>query len=468
MLIRPAPFPGELDRGYLGRVMRLNGVIKEKEIDSLMRTWAGVPNSDWRDVSCVELLCKISGMELTEFVARHTTLPLRRGITSYQPELRHGCESNRNMLWSTAMRLARPGAYFCEHCAVADIEFHGQSYWRTEHQTPGLFWCPKHSAPLRYVDDETAFLRSPSTFLESAEHVAEDWSFELMNNPTVQRYLDLCDALMDRCYPLDVKIVSSILNARAVQRGFQVNARGVKFPLLSDAVISQCGRNWIATVLPAVANKKEGVISSKLDGVLYLKTSASSTMAYVLACAVLFDSADEAISTLAGAIRLPQICFQHRKVQISVDELRTAYVQSRGDYTKAASLLLCSYQSATKRFRALGLPNLAEASGKSLFSAAVTFFFDKRSLTESAAAGGVSPAEMVEGLLRIAGAEFCRTLQEIARPGGRGSGVRRPRQLTPGEAKAEAGTVSFKYSPLRPGQRKANQVAAIEHQKVLQ
>ncbi|MFA6179958.1 MAG: hypothetical protein WC696_10140, partial [Candidatus Methylopumilus sp.] len=86
MLIRPRPYPEELDRGYLGRVIRFNSVASEKEFTALASEWFRVADKSRREVSCLELLSKVAGLELQAFVAQHTTLPLRRGITSYQPE----------------------------------------------------------------------------------------------------------------------------------------------------------------------------------------------------------------------------------------------------------------------------------------------------------------------------------------------------------------------------------------------
>lgn len=468
MLIRPAPFPDEIDRGYLGRVIRFNGATNEKEIDTLMRAWAGVSDQTWREVSCLELLSKVAGMSVPEFSGQHTTLPFRRGITSYQPELRHGCDSNRAMLWTSGMRLARNGAYFCAECAHADQRFHGQSYWRRELQIPGLLWCPKHSTPLMYLDDPLAFLRSPADALGLCNNVPEGWAMEVMANKVIERYLGICFALLERSYPLDVKAVSTRLRIQASQRGFQTHGGPVKSPLLSDAVIEQCGRPWLATVMPALADKRQGTVSTKLDGVLYLKTSASSVISYALACAVLFDSADDAINALEQACKAPRSDGRQLNAVIDRDQLLSAYIQARGNYAETARQFRGPSQAIARQLRSLGMPNLFETANRSSLRAAVAFYIEERSLVESAALGEIT-LDVLGNMLRTSGCDFVRVLRDIHMPTGRGTGVRRPRQLTPAEASATDGAVVFKYSPhLRPAQRKSAQTELMDVQNVLQ
>ena len=455
MLIRPIPFPNEMARGYLGRVMRINGTTNEKEIDALMRAWAGVSDKNWREVCCLELLSMVAGMEMPEFTLQHTTLPLRRGITSYQPELRHGCESNREMLWSSSMRQARPGAYFCEECVLADQKSQGQSSWHREDQVPGLLWCRTHFKPLNYADDSLAFLHSPADYLDRCNVVPEDWAQEAMDNEVIQRYLDICFALLARSYPLDVRTTSTVLRAQAVRCGFQTNPRNIKFPLLSDTVVGRCGRSWLATVMPTLADKSEGVCSTKLDGVLYMKTSASSVIGYALACAMLFDSAIDAINALEDGSTAPPPEIRPKNDVIQRDQLLSVYVKVRGNYAEATKLLPGTYQAVITQLRSLGLPNLIETDKCNSLSAAMAFFVEKKSLAQCAQLGGITPGEM-ESILQASGGEFTQALREMQMPRGRGTGIRRPRQLTPAEALAVSGAVAFKYSPhLRPEQRHA-------------
>ena len=367
------------------------------------------------------------------------------------------------------MRLARTGAYFCAECAQEDLGFHGQSYWRREHQIPGLLWCPKHSTPLRYMDDESAFLLPPVALINDAHAVDAEWAKEMAGNETVQRYLQICSTLMERTSPLAVKAVRDVLQSRASNLGFQIYSRPVTAPLLSDDVIKRCGRTWLATVLPPLADKPEGVFLSQLDGVLYLNTSASGTSSYALACAVLFDSSDDAVNALTNPSSGTQPKRRRRKISLSQEELVDAYVQSRGDHAQVASLLGVSMPTVAARLKKAGLPHLAESTRKSMHKAAVAFFIEKRSLSESATLSGIT-LEAMEELVRTAGSGLLAALQEMRRPsGGRGSGVRRPLQLTPEEAISAQGQKAFKYSPrLRREQRQALQMDAIEDQKVLQ
>lgn len=433
MLSRLIPFPDELIHGYRGRLMRSNGVTDGKQLDMLMREWAGVPGSDCREVPRAILLAKMAGLPVTEFVAQHSFVPLRRAITWFHPEAKHGCESILPLLWSGPMHLPRDGAYFCEHCVAEDIEFHGMSYWRRGHQIPGVFWCSKHRAPLRYVERDSAFQRPPSAFLDMAIRVSREWVEELMGNPYLQRYADVCSGLMERDRPFDVAVISHVLKGDARAQGFQASGRPVKRPLLSDMAIQEIGRKWLATVVPALANKPEGEISHQVDGACYLKKSSSSATTYALVCALLYSSADEAINALAGMNPQDLGERRKRKADLPTDDLVDAYIQSRGDYARAAERFDYVYQTVASRYVTLGLPNFSGKRGARLFDSAIAFFVEEMSWTESIAAGRITPQEM-ENMVRCSGSGLGTALREIRLPRGSESATKRPRRLSPKEA----------------------------------
>jgi hypothetical protein len=103
----------------------------------------------------------------------------------------------------------------------------------------------------------------------------------------MRAFLEISFALLKSEKPFSVRCVSSLLKTQNKAFGFQTHAGKVKAPLLSDAVTSQFGREWLGTVLPPLAKKQEGTILSQMDGVLYLKNSASSVTVYILALSLL-------------------------------------------------------------------------------------------------------------------------------------------------------------------------------------
>lgn len=463
MLVRPAPFPQEVDRGYLGRVMRLNGITSEKDAVTLMSIWAGVAGKSRREVSCLELLSKVAGMELPFFAKQHTTLSLRRAITSYHPELQHGSKEMPSMLCTTGMRLSRDEAYFCPKCVQEDLDFHGQSFWRRRLHIPGLLWCQQHAVPLRYVvEGKSAFLSPPSSYIDQSISVDEVWVDEAIQNKHIRKYVEICSGLMDRDAPLEVIKVAAILKEKASRLGFQTCGGAVNRPLLSDAVVTAFGRRWLATVLAELADKETGALLSQMDGVLYLNTSASSVNAYVLACAILYESADAALN----ALQAPAVCAKRIRKRYSKNEsadITNAYVQSRGNYSATARLMSVSRSEVASKLKVVGLPNLSESPNKNSFVAAYAFYVEELSLQQSVAKGKMS-MEAMGDLIRSAGTELAPALRKMTRPTGRGSGKRRAKQLTPEEARLANGRMAIKFS--QDARRKKKQVSQIEETEV--
>jgi hypothetical protein len=412
MITRPKPLPDELDRGYLGRVMRLNGFRTEKECVAELSAWSGLSGLHERSVPIATLLSRVSGLETQAFVQRHTTLPFRRGITSYMPTLTHGCESNDTILRNSGMRLARPGAYFCRECAEADQVFHGVSYWRREHQIPGALCCSKHGSPLSYVEDEQAFLKAPAAFFKQCHTVDYGLAEASQASSAVCRYLEICAGLLDRAAPLDVKDVVRVLAGRARSLGLQTWGGKAAGPLLSDLVADTLDSSWLGVVLPDLVTKSRGELLNRLDGVLYLRTAASSTVAYVLAASVLFDSADEALSALQSAVRDAPSRRNLAPDRPSDEALREAYVATGGGHAAVAKFLNANYGAVSPRLETMGLPKLLSRGKDGTRVALRAFLLEGRSMSESASIGGISELELASAV-RTACVSFVPTLEQI-------------------------------------------------------
>lgn len=408
MLIRPMPLPDELDRGYLGRIGRINGLRDEKQCVALMASWAGLAGRSGKEVPRVELLRQVAGMTIEAFVCLHTTLPLRRGITSYRANLCHGDASSRSILWTSAIRTARPGAYFCPECVVADQDFHGVSYWRREHQIPGVIVCGKHRAPLSYADGEISFYEAPAAFFGNCHTIPNEWAIQTIENPAVRRYLDICAGLLEQPKPFDVRHVSQKLAERARRRGLQTQAKPGKrkspAPLLSDLVVDTFGAWWLGSVFPDLINNPRGKILNRMDGVLYLTTSASTVVAYVLAASVLFDSADAALGAFREKPDGASSRVRARALGSIEDELlRSAYFAAHGGHAATARSLNSSVTAVGSRLDAMGLPNLRTRGKVDPIAALRALLVEGRSFEDSAARGKLSLPELESYVLRAAG-----------------------------------------------------------------
>jgi hypothetical protein len=457
-MIIPAILPGEIDRSYFGRVMRINGVRKEKVCYEHMALHCGLSGKSRREVSFIRLLSEIAGLDTEIFAQLHTTLPYRRGITSYYPELEHGSKDNQAMLWTTGIRIARPGAYCCHKCIKRDLKQHGVSYWHREHQIPGVFTCPTHGVPLMYIDDQKGFLAPPDILTGMLIALPDDWVKEISQNPYIKKFQDISICLLNSQKPVNVNALMPVIKQQALALGFQSHPGKIKGKLISDAVIDHFGRKWLATVIPTLADKKKGIMLKQQDGVLFMNNSSSGVAAYILALSVLYDSSSKATKIIADASskRLRKSTRVQQRIETAA--VKAAYIESKGSYSKTASLLQSSYQAISQKLKSLGLPNIKIEYLPGLEKAAYAFFKEEKSLTDSANLGSI-PVCMLEDLIRMASSETLKMLMGMRKPlAGRGSGSRRAVKLAPHEIESTSGKMATKFSPhIRAEQLKAMQ-----------
>lgn len=413
-MIRPKPFPGEIDRSYLGAVRRMNGLPDEEATTALMAQWAGISNWTPRTTPVIELLSRVAGVSPEFFVHQHSTLAFRRAITSRQPHVAHGSLDNRALLSSSGMRRTRDAAYFCVDCIHADQSELSRSYWRREHQMPGLYWCPKHRIGLSSTDAVNAFERSPADFVDSANAIDEEWVDGVRSSKLVLRFLDICSTLMETKSPFTVPLVRDALRKRALPAGIRCSGRGQNSrrgrdkELVSDRIHALFPRVWLELEFPVFSDRRPGQMLQTIDGVLWSGKEASSVASYALVASVLFSTGDEAIATFMT----PTTC--HAKPQPPTPhKLRQLYVGKSGSYAAISCEAGKVSVPVLKTLADLGLPDLGADGGASLLNAAKEFYVHGRSISESSAIAGIEDAAL-EALLRKVGPGFRTALLEIS------------------------------------------------------
>ncbi|EJE54420.1 hypothetical protein PMI14_00681 [Acidovorax sp. CF316] len=285
-LLQPTPFPEEMDLGYLGRIRQINGY----RYDHLLWRAIAVQVGSGKGATKHELLSKMAGQTSEQFARNHTSIPFRRAITQNYPHIAHGSLQMRTLLFGRTPHRGDLQVFFCEKCVKEDVDFHGVSYWRRDHQMPGQTWCPKHALPLHFARSKDSFGAFPKDRLGQSQMHDATFVSEARGNLFVQRYLELATAMYDRTAPLDSRSVGPILKGRAEKLGLVKTQRVRSKHPIDDRVQNVFPAHWLSVVLGG---------KMAPSGVPFHTTA--SVASHLLVIAVLFENADEAINALANA-----------------------------------------------------------------------------------------------------------------------------------------------------------------------
>lgn len=393
--------------------MRHNGARSESEILALIAAWLLQPEKSRKELSGAELLARAACLDVSTFVRLHSTLPLRRSIATYLPNLIHGCPQNKDMLLRSGMRLARNEAYLCLECIAADHAEHGMCYWHRDHQLPGVIICDRHCVPLRYHRDPSCFRDSPSLRSDEAEEIDLKIVEDAASNSAITQYLAMTRKLASDHRPIPVELAVEAMKQKAIELSLQYrpNLTRDDFSLASDQVLDAYPSNWLESVFPEIGKKVRGTWMHQLDGTLHFKRGASSYVAYILICSLLFASADEAVAEMKGA-RRP---VARKRIADASDlqmKLVDAYVEAKGVYKN----IRLNQRTANGRARAflngVGLIDFSDVGARAKFVAAKAFLCDKKSLVESAQLGGIR-VDVLEAVIRKMGSRVAMVWRRI-------------------------------------------------------
>lgn len=391
-LIRPSALPDELATGYLGRVIRTNGIGDLKRGISAVLDWAGIGDESRKAAPLIQAVAQIAGVELHQFVADHTMLPLRRAVASDGSGDLLGGARQCSTLWSLAMRPTRPEHFFCPCCVVEDIGFHGLSYWRREHQIPGQYFCSKHGEALLFTQATNAAFHFPSGFVDVAVEPVAQWLNVVRDSVVIQRYLDLCAAMLQRTNPCHERHVSKAAVRRAAQLKLHTGKGFVRTRLLSDVLREQVDRHWLQAVLPTTSGFPTSQVCPPIDGVLRGKAVGYSPLSYLLAFAVMYEDSDEALRVITAepsqdltGSRVPRT-----RRTVPTEYLLSSYVRCHGNHAGVADETDLEPADVTDQLKAMGLPRLGSTRPEKLEAVVNSILVDGKSVSEACRDVGIS------------------------------------------------------------------------------
>ncbi|CAN7585812.1 TniQ family protein [Acidovorax sp. LjRoot118] len=387
-LVQLSPFPEELDRGYLGRLMLANGCIDTCSAFNLIERHFQIERGSR---TTHDLLSRAAQMDSRHFGLRHTTMPLTDGISMFRGA---ECFPETTLKPERSSKRRKVTTNFCEECMKADVKFHGISYWRREHQTPGHLWCEKHQSPLRFIYTAEPGLRTPSFYVDQGGKVSDGLVVEAQRNYGVQQYLLLVDALYEREKPLDGDSVHAAIFERAANLGMGIRRKDTARVFIDDRVRDQFPATWLNNVFGDLSNRDLGWWMNNGDRQVHSK---------LVLIAALFESCEQAYETIAQ-VECKLIKMDAGRVFATVGDERSrdalnAYRNASGIYS-AVSRDSDGFPDA-RMLKKMGLPDL-EMDGVAVHlvkKGLERFFLEQGSIADSAEVSGLS-VQAMEQLIR--------------------------------------------------------------------
>lgn len=300
----PQPLPDELAAGYLGRLFLVNGLKVSAETKRSFSSAGNVTSESSSETPWTSRAAALVGQSAETFRFQHTLLPFYAGIQV--GEARDWLDPiQRATDFHVGAHRSNPhGNYLCRSCAVEDQSFWGVSYWRRSHQLPGTLLCAKHEEDLWVAVAGDAKYKLPHVALDQANPSQADVLQQAQSSPVIRRYTDICAALLERRTTFTTHQMVECLQQRANQVLIRPRGRsaGQHF---SELVLSMIDGPWQREFFPELSSKTRGAYVALLDRTITCRDVAQRSAAYALAMAVLFDSADTALSALSSGASLP-------------------------------------------------------------------------------------------------------------------------------------------------------------------
>jgi hypothetical protein len=371
------PLPDEFIRGHYGRLRQLNKFRTTQRCASLRFLGSSEVKGENRQLPH-QLVASAIGMDTSTYLRRHSLIPFLQ--LAAPDEWSTSDFETPGAKKGVATCLARPNAYFCLDCIQFDLETQHFSYWRREHQLPGVDVCEKHRLPLMRTGDTRAFEYPPEAWQRSAEPVSPDLA-SLHSLPIVGRYLSVARRFLTGGQRVWRHSAAVYHRMHAARHGLRVGLRGSR-PNLSSFVAQNFPTLWLEEHFPSLLNMGNNKSCATIDAAC---RSAQHTagMAHAMILAATSDCStttlDEFFSpasqnfldSLRRLQRENQSSQQSKKraqngnrkrARIAADrhKLLAPYIEHRGVYSEIAKAFGVSVAAVSKRFRRVELHSLAK------------------------------------------------------------------------------------------------------------
>lgn len=367
-MIIPKIMPGEFIDGYLLRLGKINYIKKKaKTIAKLRALQSQGISSD--EVQTPLLLSNVLGISIEDFLKYHTLWPILSSIISNEQskllENLHVGKLNKEFIKSKSVLKA------CRLCANEDVEFHGFSYWRKEHQLPGYQRCSKHNHQLDEFDSIT--FNSPYEAIKNSSGPVDVDIYS--DNQAINNYMTIVDAWASSMKPIYHLTMTNMMQTKAKELDLVWSLKSKK-KLASDLVFESFPLSWLEKIIPNTLVKVEGSYFGLIDRLFTPQPKASRSCLYALVLSVLYDDPNQALNAVNIASKsTPKIIEKKTEFDSGLRQkryLKNIFIKNNGNHQSIAKELGLTATYTREMYKNHGYCSFEQISNK-LKSALIDF-----------------------------------------------------------------------------------------------